>query len=75
MVQETCVIALVIAIFGENLTELGVGEDTCLRQTIYSSSHFGHDESVVHKCEEVVLVNDFLGKRSDRSTNIFVFCH
>ena len=67
------VLALIIAVFGVEFVELGVGKDSSLQQTIHSSSYFSHDESVVHKCNEVVLFEHFLGKRGDWNTNIFVF--
>ena len=42
-------LALFIAVFGEELAELGFGEDAYLRQTIHSSSHVGHEKYVVHE--------------------------
>ena len=54
---------------------LGVGGDAFLRNTIHFSVHFGHDESVIQECNEIVLVDNFLGKRDDWNTKICVFYH
>ena len=54
---------------------MDVSRNNSLGETIHAFLHFNHDKSIAHKCEEVVLVNNLLGKRGGGNTHIFVFHH
>ena len=67
--------ALFVHVLGEEFVELGIDQNDGLGKVTHASMYLNYEKSVVSECDEVVLVDNFLGEHGDWNTNIFIFFH